>query len=761
MRRDEAIAELERRRAARAAHEAQMALEAQNAEQFAEPELDLSLLENRADYTTPQFNQENKVPFSMYPQIAKQALHNIYNGPLQEPRNWDEALVGQAERAISNVTHGITAPFLESLPESTGIPQGSRDVAFRRKMLQEMTKENFPKSALTGEITGDLLAIAPLIASAPQATPGLLGLMIESGLLTGELESLKYGDLKDRAARTAEGLLAGAATPVITKGLGKAIEAPIWLTNAIRGPGKEGQELIRMAEKEGVPIVNTDFSEPGSIGSMMANYVEKIPGFGTLKTRAAQRDALQVASERVKAIYGESLDKVGYGKNVIEMIERAAASGGKRAKEAQRLLENINNSDSEWYEILKTSGSANLFRKKLVADELYNQVAVLADKAGNIDTAPIIKKFDNILKILNKNPVVNENEIAFFTKLKEDFLGKKPGSAASSLVDAAGKPLIPASGEQTVLTPKNYTDLREYRTTINDKINDYYTGKNSLIGKKGVGYLQNISNTIENTMNNFARQGGGELAEAAQVANNYYQKQLTPFKHKQLAAALNKEADADKIFDTFIKEFQGKGDYKTSGALRLYNALGEKGKAAVRYGLVRNAAATAVDPITNKFSPAKFATYIGKMDPNIELFFNKTDKAYLKGLANLMRHMEKAGQSKIPETGALAVPLMIFGGAGYGGTKMLMQKFGLNLPEAMASVGAAGWGVQKLLTTKAGRNLLMASSNVHPNSPQWNKLIGRLSDLLAPDLQEVGKVLSMAKGEEAIKSMMQLNNGEE
>ena len=126
------------------------------------------------------------------------------------------------------------------------------------------------------------------------------------------------------------GVLAGGAVNAAGRGLGAAYRG-------VRGAiAPEAQQVIRFAEREGVPLHTTDLLQPTSrVGKMAQTTAENIPLAGTSGMRATQQEARSQLVQRFADKFGE------YDPAVVIDSLKAKTSGIRRA--AGNRLEQVQN----------------------------------------------------------------------------------------------------------------------------------------------------------------------------------------------------------------------------------------------------------------------------------------------------------------------------------------------------------------------------------------------------------------------------------
>lgn len=499
----------------------------------------------------------------------------------------------------------------------------------------------------------------------------------------GEIARQAAPEGLEREAELAGSLVGGAAGLGIA-GAGRKVGATVSENLGEYPP--QIAAVVERGAREGVPVFAPDVGGPRIRQASI--YMENVPGIGVTGPRIAQMHAAKEAAKLQVAKAWTEATAIEYGgKGGLAKLRAAAAGGGKRAKEARAILDDIANSGEDWNRIIQTSGNVAAFGKKVKADQLYAAVEKEAAKHGPVPKTSTIRALDS---------AISQAET-----------GILPDPALNRTLQTI---------RENIGVDMDYSAMRQARADIGDLISDYYSGSNAIVGKKGVGLLAQIKTAIEKDMDDFAQATGGDLKTLWKKADSYYRSEVIPYQDRQLANAL-KNADPDEVYGMFIKRFKG------DRAARFYNSLDDKGRAAVRYGMVLKAWEKAYNAERDIFSPAKFATAIKEMEAPSGVFFDKRAKQELDGFVNLMRHVERAGQvGEFPPTGMRDVPLLM--AALTGGSAVLAP-----VPTAVAGGGVGG--LRLLLTTNAGRRLLYATAKAEPGSEAMQTLAKRAEVLIS------------------------------
>ena len=282
-------------------------------------------------------------------------------------------------------------------------------------------------------------------------------------------------------------------------------------------------------------------------------------------------------------------------------------------------------------------------------------------------------------------------------------------ATAQKLLDDAKQDIDPNAGLISRLetltnanTAPNFSKARQYRSGIGDEIRKLETS----MDLKSARPLQQLKGALEQDMNQFADNAGGEVSARWKSADRFFRERVVPQRESDIARAMRNK-NPDEVFKQFIR---------SSGqdrAQRLYNALDTKGRDAVKSGILQQALdkATLEGSKGVAFSPAKFAQELERVQGGVGVFFRGADRKEINGFTKLMRHIERAGQvAENPPTGNRLVLPLLMGETLAPGT-------------SMAALGTGGLS-RMLFTTGAGKRLLLASDRLSVGSPKLDRAIG-------------------------------------
>lgn len=629
------------------------------------------------------------------------------------------------ERTTTGVMQGINDLVRYASNDKVGndFKKGLDRTAQAREADFQNAVNAHPNYAEGGAITGGVGASIPAMAI-PGFGEGAVTRAVTSGLAQGGLmgASQYVNPNESRLLNTIVGGATGGIVSGALSGLGKLGTKAY---NAAKGNFSSPEEatLYNLGKQYNVPTMAGDISSSEPIQAVN-KALDYAPVLGTRNLRATQMDAAKVAAQGVTNDAEANMINTQYGglTGLKKIQEVAQSNNPARAQAAQNLLEEVKNSGDDWNKIIQTSGNVRLFRAKLIADAKYNKVSQLADQYGPVDTRNIVKTVNNMIGNEAKGVIKNEGLLNTLNKIKQGLFEQQPAQAGSSLVDTTGQQIIPNQESQLIPRQLNYTQLRQFRSDLGDEISDYFTGKNAAIGAKGVGALQAVKNQIDTSLNRFSQINGEGLKTAWRNADNFYSTYVTPAKDRLLANAL-KNANPDEVYGKFITRgyrVDGKGSGR---ALDFYNALDEKGRSAVRYGLISDAFHNAYKPETNLFSPGQFANSLDQKAVGSNIFFKGQDKDTLEGFKNLMRHVERSYQAlNLPETGVRYIPASVVGIMGAGS---------FFRPGLTALTAGFSYGLKKLFTTDAGKRFLLSSSKLRAGTPAMNNALQTLKNIFS------------------------------
>jgi hypothetical protein len=429
----------------------------------------------------------------------------------------------------------------------------------------------------------------------------------------------------------------------------------------------------------------------------------KIPGPFPNVPRSVGPSGAQQAAQRVIAegekhnvpVYFDDVTKSAFAKKLGVGAENVPIVGTSAGRAAQAEA---------------AANASKAIAAKYGADDLAEEVPVLMQKSmqeklGLLrDTAGT--KFKAASDLLDQAGVVSQPR--FVMAIRRELQHQK------ELGTAANQAVVNILQKYQLVPEGNFTLSRNVRSQLKSDIADFYRGgENKAIGEAGVERLREVRNALEADMGEFAKKTGGQAYDAWKDADAFYRTNLVPFKEKGFAE-LVKTAEPEKAWQYLMA--QGGLD---SRAARMYEGLTESGRATVRAGVIKEALENAVVGGPRRiFSPAMFAKYMEDNATVVDHFFKGADKKEIDGFSNLMRHVQRAGQSmENPPTGQRVIGALMLGSAA------------VSLKPLMIGIASAG-GTRMLFQTQRGRDLLLAASRLKPGSPAMNVVGNRMGRLM-------------------------------
>lgn len=448
--------------------------------------------------------------------------------------------------------------------------------------------------------------------------------------------------------------------------------------------------LVSTARQQGIPLAASDISSGNRMLSNIAGTLEntRLPGISLANFRAEQQAASRAAATRVLDSEATALRNMTFRRP--QDIQAIASSGGKRAGEAQKVLQMMANAGDDEKAIMQASGNLMWLRHKIRADQLYSQVDQLA--AGKqVDPSRTVAAIDKAINDVSGDVGANRADVATLIRLREDLLNPRVAGAADDAEAAASA--YAQGGQEAAPLINSFERMKRFETMLQDA--KASATRDGTMDRSKL-YINDVLRGVRDDLESFYS-GNKQLRAAQDRASAYYNNHLVPYREGGLAKALINETP-ERIWGAFIRaKSEGTGDY---AAKKFYNALDGKGKAAVRYGIIKNAFESATEP--RGFDAKKFMDAIERTE--YKPYFDTAGRTELNGLINLFGHLRKS----TPERLANYAPLMMGGGLGAG------IGIGAGSPSAAVAGAAATYGsgtfLRWLLTSEAGKRALLSSN---------------------------------------------------
>lgn len=605
---------------------------------------------------------------------------------------------------------------------------GPGQTTTEQEVATEKGLENYRKSVGeegvdVGRLVGNIVNPASLATGAAGAVPGwvqklgpkaqqtvMAAIRGGTGAATAPVDPEATGGI---AGQKAAQLGAGAIAGPIAEGIGRG------LTNvAGRGAGaiadrmasEEVEKLVGLSRQWGIDLLGGDYDTNRKvIRGLEARLINaQVPGLA-IDLRKQQQQGME-AAQKLLGAQSKQLQSMTFAS--IDKIRDIAAGGGKRAAEAQAVLRMAEEAGTDARRMIQASGNMKWLRMKLGADELYDQVERLA---GNADVPPTktLSALDNLERRMTSPGVRAVDYSQDSARLVQKWRSELDISP-DNLPD--GTTAVPAN---------TYMRMRDFLTDIEKRIDDA-TQPGGL--KSDALWLKDVAKAVRADMESFA-QSKPALAAANARANKFYQDHVVPFQADTMAKAL-KSDNPDQVWSAFVR--QGAGWRGDTMQQKLYKALDEKGKAAVRAGIVEDAFRQATDP--EHFSPVMFNKVLRQT--GYESFFSGAARSELDGLLHIMDRIARSDPQKLSSFQPMVGTIV--GASALGGAMVAPGA----VAGALAGTGALKW----LVTSDKGRRILYSANLLKPGVPGANEKWARLLDDMN---KQFGSAAGVAAGREA------------
>jgi hypothetical protein len=275
------------------------------------------------DQAIAKFNADMKAKDPNFPGAGKELIDVLQMWEKATPgeRNkvqWELPKTGVRESggpgAAAAVASSLISGYSGGLAEEA-VNLFDKEAAAKLEAAKQYSREEYPATALTGEIIGGIMSpINKIIPGAPAAAPAKEAIIqtAKQGALYGGVSG--FGNaapdagILERIPGTIIGAATGGAsgaaaqkyiTPAVTSAVEKYV-APVVSRLITPTAG----EAVSAAEAAGIPLITSDIVRPKTwFGRWTQETLEKIPGIGTGGARAAQRDAREAAITKLSDDY--------------------------------------------------------------------------------------------------------------------------------------------------------------------------------------------------------------------------------------------------------------------------------------------------------------------------------------------------------------------------------------------------------------------------------------------------------------------------
>jgi len=527
-------------------------------------------------------------------------------------------------------------------------------------------------------------------------------------------QSVLGGKAQQVALGAATGPIAEGVANVASKGIGK-------LMGAARGEMQpQAQQVMDLAKQYDVPITAGDIQPSNKIYTGIEGALENVraPGIGMVAQRESTQLGAKQAAQKLVDDEFKSLQSMTF--QSVDRLKTLASTDSIRAPEARRVLQMVADAGPDEKAIMKASGNLMWLNKKISADKLY---AAVDDIAGAAPVAPT-STLTTINKALEDLPKAVDSDPATL-KLLEKWRGQLEGTPAAESTDAIQSAVNQMDGAVADAVPNTYARMRQFATDVNKRIDAATTDGTTDSAKL---FLVKVAKAANKDMEDFASSTPG-LKDAADRASKFYQDHVVPYQARNLAKALTSK-DPDRIYGAFVhSQAQGRGDY---AAQSFWKALDNKGRQAVRYGIVKDAMTSATDD--TGFSAMKFRDAINSTE--YKQYFRGPESQRVQGIIDLFGHLKNSTPEHLQHYSP------IFGGMlGLG----VVSSAALNVPAAATGYGGATF-LRWLMTSDSGKRLLFSVNALSKNGSSAK--MGSILDTMA---RQFGAAAGTAAGAEAGK----------
>jgi len=592
---------------------------------------------------------------SSYATSAAMGLADSYSGIWQMNKQFGDKANSVANSVLgTNLDTNAAERYNEQYQQANLATDGARSVAGR-------TGGDWVRGG------AEIAATLPIYAAGRGATIGAR--MADQGVRGAAVGAAQYAEnTDDRLLNMGVGAAGGAigqgvgekVGSVIGKGVTKAV-------NARRGNLAPAYKEIDDLGKQFDVRTSVGDIKGGGVIKNTETHLERIPIVGMGKFREGQHSQAKAASRKITGKLKAVMADTDY--KALPTIRQAADAGDRNAA---RVLNIVETAGDDTGRVLQASAEVRAFREGRIASRLYDKVDEAVAASGNDIVTPTKS-----------------------TAALDDALQKQADSLAPD--DVLQKELAAIS--ERINDPnisKSFSNMRLLRSQLGDLADKYGSPVNG--NKAASRVFADVKQAVDDDIADFAlNSGNAGIKKAYQRADKFY-KSAMKRADKAIANAMDSNKP-DEIYKAFVKT--GKGDR----ANNFYQALDQKGQAALRYQMADEAINKATNESTGSFSPANFAKEFEQLSEPYSQIFKGDDKKQMDGFVKLMRHVERAGQYKEnPPTGLRLTDVAMVGGA-------------MSNPTGTLQVAGIAAIAKTLLTTRAGKNLLLAANRL-PESQQ-------------------------------------------
>lgn len=633
----------------------------------------------------------------------------------QAPQRGQDSAMNTVARTLMGANQGFAHDIPDAVTQLIGaaLPDSvqrfmdvngqtlQESVAAKEKAYQDERARLGGEGVDLGRLAGNIasppnLALGAAGAPAWVAKLGPKGQALVSSMLRGGIgaglqpvDTTKGGTvLGGKAEQVALGTALGPVAEAVGRGVGAGVGR---VAGAIGGKiNPQAQGAIDLANANGVKLSAGDINPENKMVTGIEGALEnsRIPGLSMSNFRKQQQVGAEAAATKLRDEEFTKLQAMSY--SGIDRLRSLAASNGTRSPEARKILDMVDNAGTDERAIMQASGNLGWLQRKISADKLYTDVA---EKAGDMHVAPTstIKAIDDAIKDASDVVDIDPKAISDLQRWRNNLTRGDGVNLDEDPIEAAVRQFEGTPADAATV-PNTYARMRAFRSDLRSRLDQATTNGTTDSSKL---FMKNIATAVEQDMDDFAQHTPG-LAEANQRAQEFYKRHVVPYQKGKLASALTSD-NPDQIYGSFIRaQAEGRGDY---AAQELFRALDNKGRQAVRYGIVRQAMANSVDQ--GRFSPAKFRSSLEGTEYR-QYFRDPDGRARVDGLVNLMGLLRNASPEHLEKYAPMLGGTLGLGSVGLGAMAIGPGKMA-------AGLGTAGF-LRWLMTSDAGKRVLNSTN---------------------------------------------------
>jgi hypothetical protein len=352
--------------------------------------------------------------------------------------------------------------------------------------------------------------------------------------------------------------------------------------------------------------------------------------------------------------------------------------------------------------------------------------------AADFGVTPDMPFSETVIKSLDKMKTKQLGEAARLKNSSRDalsVLGEVPRDSFMKAIDdaieaelqfgtKADKALIESLEQWKQAPAGDFKFMDQLRSRLGDEISDYYTGKNSQMGSKGVQYLQQLKNALTKDMDSVVSGAKDPAMKAAardwKRANAMFFQEYGKYKDSALKGLLDKGEIQPEVVMNILR------GNKPSQSKLLFDNLTPAGRNAAKGAIAQDLVLKADG------SPQKLISAMKRLDPNIKVFFKGDDLKVLQGFSDVLKATQRAGQASVrTPTGESLYPAAM-GALGAGG--MVLSP---GITTAVLSTAGAG----RIYESPAIRDGLLKLANTPAGSVKYDKVLREVTNSITAMLQ--------------------------